>query len=218
MTLHKTFAATGRRTRQALAITSLLLATTASHATISSFTSGAAFFKQVVTNNEPQTTTSAVLAALPGASTTVFVPAGTTVLIGASFSAETRCSGGANGQSWCEASIDIGGTEGYPQATTTGAGTFAFDSTDGGTETTSSWEAHGLSRHRCITNRGTGPLPVKVVVNWRISNAAANPTDFWVDDSSLVVEMSRDCKVPVGTDSAAKFGADAAPSTHLEQK
>lgn len=202
------------RSPQALAIATLVLAATASQATINSFTSGTPFFKQVVTNNEPQTTSSTVLGNLPGANTTVFVPAGTTVLIGASFSAETRCSGGTGGQSWCEASIDIGGVEGYPQATTTGSGTFALDSTDGGTETTSSWEAHGMTRHRCITNQGTGPLPVRVVVNWRISNPAAAPTDFWVDDSSLVVEMSRDCKV--GSNATAKFGADAAPA--LEQK
>lgn len=179
---------------------------------VETFTSGGSFFKRVVTNTNPQTTSTTAFLDLPAAGTTVFVPPQTTVLISAQFNAEARCSNtGSTAQDWCEAQILIGGVEGSPQASTNGPDTFSLKSTNAGSETTASWAAHGFSRYRCIRNTSTAPMSVNVKVQWKVTNfggAAAVP-DFWVDDSSLAIDMSRDCTVtsPVGT---AAFGAAAA--------
>lgn len=169
------------------------------------FTSGSHFYKRVVTNENPQTTSSLDFIGLPGASTTIFVPPQSIVLVNVGFDAETRCSGGGTQASWCELRINIGGVEGSPQSSTS-VGTFAMDSTDQGSETASSWESHAVTRHRCVRNTTNTPLAVTVQVDWKISNfapaAGVNPPEFWIDDSSLVVEMARGCTVssPSGAD------------------
>ena len=178
---------------------------------VETFTSGGGFFKRVVTNTNPQTTSTTTFQDLPSAGTTIFVPPQTTVLVSAAFNAEVRCSNTGNAaQDWCETQILIGGVEGSPQASANGPDTFAIKSTNAGVETTASWAAHGFSRYRCIRNTSTAPLAVNVKVQWKVTNfagAAAVP-DFWVDDSSLAIDMSRDCTVtsPVGTPA---FGAGA---------
>ena len=175
------------------------------------FTSGGSFFKRVGTNTNPQTTSTTVFQDLPSAGTTIFVPPQTTVLVSVRFDAEARCSNtGSASQDWCEAQILIGGVEGSPQASTNGPDTYSLKSTNAGGETTASWAAQSFSRHRCIRNTSTAPMAVNVKVQWKVTNfggAAAVP-DFWVDDSALAIDMSRDCTVtsPVGT---AAFGAAA---------
>ncbi|MGH6646088.1 hypothetical protein [Aquabacterium sp.] len=182
---------------------------------VETFTSGGSFFKRVVTNTNPQTTSTTTFQDLPSAGTTVFVPPQTTVLVSAAFNAEVRCNNTGNtAQDWCEAQILIGGVEGSPQASSNGPDTFALKSTNAGGETTASWAAHGMNRYRCIRNTSTAPMAVNVKVQWKVTNfagATAVP-DFWVDDSALSIDMSRDCTVtsPVGT---AAFGAAAAKRT-----
>ncbi|TAL25645.1 MAG: hypothetical protein EPO01_03400 [Aquabacterium sp.] len=187
------------------------------------FTSGAHFFKRVVTNTNPQTTSTEKFEEVPGANTTIFVPPQSAVLVNVGFDAEGRCSGGGTGAAaanWCELSITIGGVEGSPQASTFGPDTYAYDSTNQGAETIGSWEAHAFSRHRCVRNETNSPLPVRVAVNWKVTNFAGTAPEFWLDDSALVVEMSRGCSVdtPVGsaginaTTGAAKRLGGAAPS------
>lgn len=183
---------------------------------VETFTSGGSFFKRVVTNTNPQTTSSTTFQDLPSAGTTVFVPPQTTVLVGAQFNAEVRCNNTGNAaQDWCEAQILIGGVEGSPQASSNGPDTFALKSTNAGGETNASWAAQGFSRYRCIRNTSTAPMAVNVKVQWKVTNLAGATAvpDFWVDDSSLAIDMSRDCTVssPVGT--AAAFGAAAKRST-----
>jgi hypothetical protein len=179
---------------------------------VETFTSGGSFFKRVVTNTNPQTTSTTTFQDLPSAGTTVFVPPQTTVLVSAAFNAEVRCNNTGNAaQDWCEAQILIGGVEGSPQASTNGPDTFALKSTNAGGETTASWAAHGFSRYRCIRNTSTAPMAVNVKVQWKVTNfagATAVP-DFWVDDSSLAIDMSRDCTVTSPVSNAA-FGAAAA--------
>ena len=179
---------------------------------VETFTSGSSFFKRVVTNTNPQTTSTTTFQDLPSAGTTIFVPPQTAVLVSARFDAEVRCSNlGSTSQDWCEAQILIGGVEGSPQASTNGPDTYSLKSTNAGAETTASWAAQSFSRHRCIRNTSTAPMAVNVKVQWKVTNfggAAALP-DFWVDDSALAIDMSRDCTVSTPPVTNA-FGAAAA--------
>lgn len=194
--------------RPAILAAAVALCGPAAHAFdgIETFTSGASFFKRVVTNTNPQTTSSTAFADVPGATTTVFVPPQTTALIGVGFDAETRCSGTVGAMDWCEARILINGEEGSPQASVHGPDTLALDSTNAGGDGTGSWESHGFSRHRCIRNASATPLTVRVQVQWKVTQFGATPPEFWLDDSTLAVQMSRDCTVVQATSG----GADAA--------
>ncbi|RZL00300.1 MAG: hypothetical protein EOP36_16205 [Rubrivivax sp.] len=187
---------------------------------VETFTSGGSFFKRVVTNTNPQTTSTTTFQDLPSAGTTVFVPPQTTVLVSAQFNAEVRCNNTGNtAEDWCEAQLLIGGVEGSPQASTHGPDTFALKSTNAGGETTASWAAHGFSRHRCIRNTSTAPMAVNVKVQWKVTNfagATAVP-DFWVDDSALSIDMSRDCTVSSPASTTA-FGAAAKRSTATDSQ
>lgn len=196
MTLHSNLRPLLLRT----AACSLLLAAGAATATdsIEVFTSGAHFYKRAVTNTNPLTTSSTAFVALPGATTVVTVPPQSAVLVNVDFTAETRCSGGGANPNWCETAILIGGVEGSPQASSFGPDTFAMDSTDNGQESGRSWEAHAMSRHRCVTNNTNQPMPLPVSVQWKVTNfgaaGGALPPEFWVDDSSLVVQLARGCE------------------------
>ena len=171
---------------------------------IETYTSGAAFFKRVVTNTNVNTTSNTVFANVPGATTSIFVPAQTAVLISVDFSAEAACYGGGADANWCELQVLIGGVEGAPQASTFGGDTYAFASTDEGKATAGSWRGHALSRHRCIRNDSNAPLQVPVAVQWKLVQFGATPSTFWLDDSALVVEMSRSCTVTLNPAGASR--------------
>jgi hypothetical protein len=212
-----------RFARAALTALALAAASASSFAAVESFTSGAAFFKRVITNTSAQTiSTSApsslTFADVPSTLTTIFVPPQSTVLVSVDYNAEARCNGGNKASAsvlgdpnWCELMVMIGGVEGSPQASTTSLGdTYSFVSTDSGEATFASWRGHAMSRHRCVRNASNAPLPVAVSVQWKIINfspASAPTTEFWLDDSAMVIHMSRDCLVqPVPA--AATFGPE----------
>jgi hypothetical protein len=175
------------------------LATTAlaSHALIEVFTSGTSFFKRVVTNTSVLVTSATVFADVPGTLTTIFVPAGSSVLVSVDFNAEAACyNGGAGNPNWCELMVMIGGVEGSPQASTTSLGdTYTFASTDNGAASASSWRGHAMSRHRCVRNTSAVPLAVPVSIQWKILQFGAAASTFWLDDSAMVVQMSSGCTV-----------------------
>lgn len=160
------------------------------------FTSGAHFYKRVVTDSISRTTSSETFLPLPNAATTVFIQPNQEVLVNANFDAESRCSeagGPGSGFVWCELRIMIGGVEGSPQASLS-PDTFAFDSTNDGADGIGSWESHAMSRHRCIRNTTSAVMAVPVRVDWKITNNGGVGTpEFWIDDSSLVVELARGC-------------------------
>jgi hypothetical protein len=110
-----------------------------------------------------------------GFETSITVPAGTKAIILARFSAESACSGGSG---YCSIRIRIGGEDGQPVPT--GAEFFAFDSSDGDTETGSSWESHAMERSRVL-----GPGTYVVRVQAAVSDAALS---FRLDDANLTVE------------------------------
>src|SRR5262245_28175797 len=119
-----------------------------------------------------------VFADLPGATVTMDVPPGATRVFLATFSAESVCYGAAAG--WCSARILIGGVEGAPAA----GADFSFDSNDAGTANSSSWEARSMQRYRRITNTGSVPLAVPIVVQRTTTNVGVT---LRVDDWALSV-------------------------------
>jgi hypothetical protein len=140
-------------------------------------TGGSVTQVQVVTESVAMTTSSVPFVDLPGATATVTIPAGSSGLILARFSGESRCSGGVGAQ-WCSVRVLIGGVEADPVV----GADFAFDSTDNATETTNSWESHSIERVRRL---GAGTYTVKV--QWAVTNAA---TSFRLDDWAFTVERT----------------------------
>ena len=119
-------------------------------------------------------TTISGLGDLAGSSTAVVVPAGSQAVISAEFSAETACSGGSG---YCLAQILVDGTPMAPNAGTD----FAFDSTDGSTETGGSWESHSMQRVSAVVPAGSHTVTVQV-------GTTINTTSLRVDDWTLFIE------------------------------
>jgi hypothetical protein len=183
--------------RAAVAALALACVAVSSQAAIEVFTSGAPFYKRVVTNTSVNVTSATTFADVPGTLTTIFVPPQTSVLVSVDFSAEAACfGGGAGNPNWCELMAMIGGVEGSPQASTTSLGdTYAFATTDNGAASVDSWRGQAMSRHRCIRNASNAPLPVPVSIQWKILQFGTATSTFWLDDSAMVIQMSRDCVV-----------------------
>jgi len=95
-----------------------------------------------------QSTTQPAFVDLPNASVTVIVPAGKTRLIKARFSGESACYGSS---SYCSVRILADGPGPAVELNPVVGGDFAFDSTDGATETSGSWEAHSIDRHKRLS-------------------------------------------------------------------
>ena len=89
---------------------------------------------------------------LPGSATVIAVPAGHTMLVNARFTAETACYGSS---SICPIQVLIGGVPAGPA----NGSNVDFDSSEGGTESSASWEAHSIDRSLIL---GPGSYPVKV--------------------------------------------------------
>lgn len=120
------------------------------------------------------TTTSASEVDLPGAEVVVSNPSSTAAIVIMRFSAESRCSGGT-GNSWCSVNFLVDGVD-----PADAVDDFAFDSSDGATEGTGSWESHAIERAALI---GPGDHTIKVQVN-----AEFGGPSFAVDDWAFIVE------------------------------
>jgi hypothetical protein len=212
------------RTLSRVAAACALAATAmSSHAAIEVFTSGTTFFKRVITNTSVNVTSATTFADVPGTLTTIFVPGGASVLVSVSYDAEAACyGGGLNNPNWCELMVNIGGVEGSPQASTTSLGdTYAFASTDNGAASVDSWRGHAMSRHRCIRNTSTAPLAVAVSMKWKVLQFGTATSDFWLDDSAMVVEMSTGCTVtaaPAVSDGQATIPGSGQGQTQSEKR
>jgi hypothetical protein len=132
-----------------------------------------------VTETTAQTTSSTSFVDLPGATTSIGVPAGERALILVRFSGESACTQTGAGSNWCSVRILVDTTEANPAAGLD----FAFDSTNGGNETTGSWESHSMDRSLSV-----GPGLHTVKVQWAVTNAS---TVFRLDDWTLTVERSQ---------------------------
>jgi hypothetical protein len=183
------------RLRHAVAALALFAACAGSQATIQTFTSGTSFFKRVITNTSVQTTSATTFADLPGAATTIFVPANSAVLVSVDFNAEAACSGSPVGDpNWCEMMVLVNGVEASPKSSTTSLGdTYSFVSTDNGNASFASWGGHAFSRYACVRNTTNAPLAVPVAIQWKILQFGTAPSTFWIDDSAMTVQMSTGC-------------------------
>lgn len=108
------------------------------------------------------------------------VPAGETALVVVRFAAESACDGGEYGS----VRILLDGVEMAPAA----GSNFAFDSSDGATETGDSWEAHAMERYWYGVGAGTHTIQGQ----WR-----SGCTIFRIDDWSLVAEAKLGVQTPV---------------------
>lgn len=161
------------------------------------FRSGAHISKYVIASTKPVTTNRTSFQKLKNGRVRVRLPVGSAFLVNASFSAETRCrQPGSTASNWCEASIQINGTEAEPAASSNPPDTFAMDSTNSGDANIGSWEAHGFDRHACVRGSTTSTIRyAEVEVYTKVTNQVASqtPPTFWIDDWSLVVETARGC-------------------------
>jgi hypothetical protein len=132
---------------------------------------------KVVRDKTDSTTGSTSFEDLPGASTTITVPAKTRALILARFSAESVCVGPQSAQTICSVRILIGGQEADPAS----GSDFAFDSANWGADGPYSWESHSMDRSRGPLGPGTYTVKVQYLVT--VVGAA-----FRLDDWSLTAE------------------------------
>ena len=139
---------------------------------------GGAISKVRIKRGENATTTSSTsYVNIPGAKVKITVPRGDRALLLARFSAESACDGTAPG-TYCSVRIRVDGNQAKPTAGLD----FAFDSTDNGTETSSSWESHSMDRSTVV---GGGRHTVRAQYA-----TPSSTTSFRVDDWSLTVERS----------------------------
>ncbi len=173
-----------RRTTLLLAsmAVALVLASGVAFAVVT-FTSGG-FIERVVIARETvaSSSNSTAFVDIPGASVGVFVPSGTSKLIMARYSAESACSGGTG---YCSVRIVArNSTTGELTELQPGSGLdFAFDSTDGGRETSASWESHSMDRSNRL---GAGSYTIRAQ-----RAVTSSATTFRLDDWSLTVEQSQ---------------------------
>lgn len=149
------------------------------------------------TDTLPFTTSSTSFVLIPNSISTVSVPAQSSRLINVRFTAESACSesGGVGESNWCKIRILIGGVEAYPQNELNAPSTLAFDSTDDGTESSSSWESHTTEGARCIKNTSTQAISIRVVVQAAVTNLGgdADLPVFWLDDRTLDTSVYNRC-------------------------
>jgi hypothetical protein len=113
---------------------------------------------------------------VPGATATFTVPANMRDVFLARFTAESVCSGAVG---WCPVRILLNGVEMDPVVGTD----FAFDSTDGGTANSSTWESHSVERSRLVP---ASALPFNAVLQVQYAVTAAGIT-FRLDDWHFTV-------------------------------
>jgi hypothetical protein len=133
----------------------------------------------VVTGDNPAGTSSTTFTPLPDAELGIDVPEGTDAYVIARFTAESSC----YGLGYCRVRLMIDkeddGT--YVEMLPAEGGDYGFDSTDNGTETSSSWESHSVERYATVS----GGCSCSVIVERSTSSASGT---FETDDWILVTE------------------------------
>lgn len=99
--------------------------------------------------------------------TSLYATAGSFVV--ATFTAESACYGGSG---WCSVRVLVDGGEAEPVAGTD----FAFNSTDNGTESASSWESHSVQRTRSVAVSAYHAVAVQVT---QVGAGVAHRVDDW---------------------------------------
>jgi hypothetical protein len=149
---------------------------------------GSSVVQTLFVYDEPNSTvgSSVVYTLLPGMSAPLTI-GGARKLVIATFGAESACYGGdKNSPDWCVTRILArDGVNEYIFQPTSGNGTdFAFDSTDSGTETSASWEAHQMTRGRVLK-----PGTYKIEVEARVKQFGVATPTFWTGERTLTVQV-----------------------------
>ncbi|SRR6266540_3191667 len=112
--------------------------------------------------------------AVPGATTSITIPAGAKAIILARFTAESHCQGGSS-IDWCSVRVLIDGTEANPAS----GNDFAFQTPGTG------FAALALDRSSGKLSAGPSGKTVSVTVQQKVTSAS---TYAWLDDWHLTVE------------------------------
>lgn len=162
-------------------IAAVVLACGAVAATALAFSSGGAQVQMINQESAALTaTTAAPWVFLPGAAVNVNVPANSSRLINARFTAESQCTGPAAG--WCTLRIVANGMELRPVAGID----YAFD-TDVVGATNDQWEGNAMERSGRLFGGPEG-TNYAIAVQRGVTNAGS--TVFDLDDWHLAVEVS----------------------------
>jgi hypothetical protein len=165
----------------------LVLASGAAFAVVTLASGGAIDRVSIVRQDEAFTTSSTSYVDIPNTQVGVTVPAGTTRLIMARFSAESTCVGGSGFPPLHYCSMTIvavnAGSGAVTELQPASGLDFAFDSTDANTESIGSWESHSMDRSLRL---GAGSYRIKPQA--AVSNSA---TRFTLDDYSFTVERAQ---------------------------
>ncbi len=123
----------------------------------------------------PQTTTTSTFQDMPGTQATITFTKPSILLV--TLTAESSCFGGPGFASWCSVRILA---DGVGELGPGFGNNFAFDSSDQGTESQSSFEGHALQRSSNVLPPGTYTI--------RPQYAVIGPASFQIDDVHVTVE------------------------------
>ncbi len=171
------------RTLMTFAITVVLLAVlTIPMMAATTHTGGGVSKVTVVTETNALVTQSTTFVQLPGAVVHITVPAGTTQLVRASFTAESQCSGETPGN-WCSVRIVAVNAAGSTSELSPKSGTdYAFDSVSYPAGTNDYWEGHAVDRSIVL---GAGDYAIRV--QWAVLTGSS--ASFRLDDWSFTVQQ-----------------------------
>ncbi|BFU47201.1 hypothetical protein [Krasilnikovia sp. MM14-A1004] len=155
----------------------VVLTGTVAHAVITGRVGSLTDQQRYVHQTDAWSTGAAAFVNVPGATTTVVVPGGTSRMLDARFSAESFCAGGG----WCSVRIIVIRSNGTFFELDPVVGTdFAFDSGS----TSDNWESHAIERTSPFLPAGTYRVQVQAGV-------VAGATSVRLDDWTLAVERVR---------------------------
>ena len=130
----------------------------------------------VAAGDNSSSTSSPTFIPLATAEATVEIPAGAQGYILATFTAESVCSG-ASGYCRVRLMIDANGDDTFTEMLPAEGADYAFDSTDAGSETSSSWESRSIQRYATVGRGCTCTVRVERSVS---SVAVVFDTDDWL--------------------------------------
>ncbi|GAB1689173.1 hypothetical protein [Krasilnikovia sp. M28-CT-15] len=159
------------------AFAAVVLTGTVAHAVLTGRVGTFTDQQRYVHQTDAWATAAAAYVNVPGAATTVVVPAGTRKMIDARFSAESYCAGGG----WCSVRIIVIRPNGTIFELNPVVGTdFAFDSGS----TSDTWESHAIERTSPFLPAGAYRVQVQ-------AGTVAGATLVRLDDWTLAVERVR---------------------------
>jgi hypothetical protein len=161
-----------------VALAATLLVQSAVAGTSSTISGKSVTAVRVVRDTSASGTGSTTFRDIPGATTTITVPANARALILVSFSAETECIAPGESRTICSVRILVGGQEADPAS----GADFAFDIAEPvGEGGAFAWESHSMDRSRGPLGPGTYTVRAQYMVT--TPNAS-----FRVDDWSFTVQ------------------------------